>query len=291
MMSHLSVAATLFVAFMFVADRPVGAQSSAKPELKVMSFNIRYGSARDGNNRWDLRKELVGDTIQTFSPDLLGLQETMPFQAEYLKQHLEAYNYVGWTRDKDPNGEQCGIMFRAKRFELVKSGQFWLSETPETNASKSWDSSLPRVATWVVLKDKMNDGKSFLFINTHFDHRGKQARLESAKLIKSWLAENYKEKPIVVTGDFNTGISTKPYSKLVNEQPPGLVDSFASFGWDTKNTGTFNGFRGTTSGARIDWILTSKHLKIKDAAIDQTNEKGRYPSDHFPVTATIVWKK
>ena len=267
------------------------AQQSKLKSVKVMSFNIRYGSARDGDNHWDKRKELVAKTIKSYSPDLLGLQETLPFQARFLQKTLHDYTYVGWTRDNNPDGEQCGIMFRTDRFEKLESGQFWLSETPKQKASKSWDSSLPRVATWILLKDNQNDGREFLFVNTHFDHRGNQARHESAKLIKSWLAANHNDKPIVVTGDFNTGANTTPYSHLVNAEKPPLYDTFGAINENAENSGTFNGFRGVKTGARIDWVLVSEHWKTTAAEIDHTKDEGRYPSDHFPVTATINWKK
>ena len=269
----------------------LNAQQSNMKSVKVMSFNIRYGSARDGDNNWDKRKELVAKTIKSYKPDLLGLQETLPFQAKFLTKELPGYTYVGWTRDNNPDGEQCGIMFRSERFEQLESGQFWLSDTPKQKASKSWDSSLPRVATWVLLKDNQNDGQAFLFVNTHFDHRGKQARLESAILIKSWLADNHKGKPIVVTGDFNTGADTAPYLQLVSDKQPPLNDTFGAINKNAENTGTFNGFRGVKTGARIDWVLVSDHWKTTAAEIDHTNDEGRYPSDHFPVTATINWKK
>ena len=289
MMSHISVGATLLVASLLITDRPICAQSSAKPELKVMSFNIRFGSARDGDNHWNKRKELVAKTIESYNPDLLGLQETLPFQAEFLKQQLEGYKYVGWSRDKDPNGEQCGIMFRKERFKPVKSGQFWLSETPEKKASKSWDSSLPRVATWVVLKDRQNQGNEFLFLNTHFDHRGRKARMESAKLIKKWLQKNHPKSKFVITGDFNCAASSKPYNELVSGAEPEIKDSFAMMKKGTADIGTFNGFRGAKSGARIDWILGDGSIHIIKASIDHSNDGGRYPSDHFPVNATIRW--
>ena len=123
--------------------------------VRVMSFNIRYGTARDGDDVWPNRKELVAETINQFKPDLLGTQETLPFQAAYLLERLPGYTSVGWSRDASKDGEQCTIYFRSARFELLDKGQFWLSETPDEQFSKSWDSSLPRVATWVKLRSRV----------------------------------------------------------------------------------------------------------------------------------------
>lgn len=281
--------------------------------IKVMSFNIRYGTARDGDNRWDKRRELVVQAIENFDPDLLGTQETLQFQADYLLKNLSGFEYVGTSRDKDPkSGEQCGILFRKERFEKVEAGQFWLSENPDQRASKSWDSSLPRIATWVVLKDKVNKKKSLVFINTHFDHIGHQARLESAKLIRNWIEKKHADDAVIVTGDFNCGESSRPYNALVNKMNDiEIIDSYRASHSDAghsdtghsdtgqtrtgqkesnKQEGTFSGYRGNKAGARIDWILHSEQFETTKATIDRFNVKGRYPSDHYPVTAVLKFQ-
>ena len=123
------------------------AEESKKNELRVMSFNIRLGVANDGENRWDLRKDLVVETIRKYNPDLLGLQEVFPMQEEYLRESFPEYVYYGRSRLVDPNdGEACSIMFRKERFNPSEQSTFWLSETPDEPGSKSWDSSLPRIA-------------------------------------------------------------------------------------------------------------------------------------------------
>lgn len=261
---------------------------AANEPLKVMSFNIRYGKANDGNNSWKFRYELVLKTITDYEPDLLGTQETLLFQAKYLQDNLQDYASFGRSREKDPNsGEQCTIFYKKERFELLDKGQFWLSEKPEEVGSKSWDSSLPRVATWVKLKDKKND-KTFYFLNTHFDHRGKVARHEAAKLIAARVAKF--EAPTVITGDFNCGENSKPYQAMVTEQGK-VTDTYrAKFASPEKGEGTFNGFRGTDTGARIDWVLHTSGFQTRTAAINKFNDDGRYPSDHFPVTATLQFK-
>lgn len=131
------------------------AKQSKGNALRVMSFNIRLGVANDGENRWDLRKDLVVKTIRDYNPDLLGLQEVFPMQEEYLRENFQGYVYYGRSRLVDPNdGEACSVMFRKDRFDAIEKSTFWLSETPDKPGSKSWDSSLPRIANLVGLTDK-----------------------------------------------------------------------------------------------------------------------------------------
>ncbi len=276
-----------------VSNESTFGQQSSGPTLSVMSFNIRYGTANDGDNRWELRRDLVVKTVEDCSPDLLGTQETLRFQADYLQQHLPEHAYFGRSRDQQPDqGEECGIFYLKQRFEMVQSGQFWLSESPDEVASKSWDSSLPRIATWLLLKDKANNNRELLLLNTHFDHRGEQARLESAKLIRKWLEENYQQHPIVITGDFNCGVDSKPYEWLTRQDSGlTLTDTFRFISPErTQTEGTFNGFRGSKDGARIDWVLCSEHFRIESASIVHSNDNERYPSDHFPITSELSWR-
>lgn len=259
-----------------------------------MSFNIRYGAADDGENHWKKRNWLVAETIKNFDPDLLGTQETLKFQADYLRGQLKAYTYFGRSRMKTPN-EHCGIFFKKKRFTQLAGGHFWLSESPDVVESKSWDSSLPRMASWVLLSDNTQADepgqRPILFINTHFDHRGQVARLEAAKVIRERIKSLVRianQPHVIITGDFNTPEGSEPYQAFFEDESLSLVDTYrAVHPTRTENEGTFNGFQGRTDGGRIDWILASGELAIEQAAIDSNNENGRYPSDHFPVTAVL----
>ena len=266
------------------------AQTKDATGLRVMSFNIRYGTANDGKDVWMNRREFVVQTIRTFTPDLLGTQETLPFQALYINEQLPDYAYIGWSRDNSKDGEQCGIFIRRDRFDIQESGLFWLSETPDEKFSKSWDSSLPRVATWTRLKDKKSDGREFLFANTHFDHRGEEARKQSGILLRRRLSEMAPKLPMIVTGDFNCDQGSEPYQELLKEDV--LRDSFRTVHPNRSNDeGTFHGFSGKPGKVRIDWILATQQFRAVEAAIDRTNIDGRYPSDHFPVTAVFQWKE
>lgn len=236
------------------------------------------------------RRDLVVQTIKAFKPDLLGTQETLAFQASYMNEQLPEFTYIGWSRDDSKDGEQCGIFVRSERYMITESGQFWLSETPDEKFSKSWDSSLPRVVTWTRLKDKQSDGREFLFANTHFDHRGVEARKQSGILLRRRLSEIAPKLPILVTGDFNCDQGSEPYQELLKDNL--LHDSYRDVHPNRgDNEGSFHGFNGKPGAARIDWILATEHFHAKEAAIDHTNADGRYPSDHFPVTAVFQWQE
>ena len=129
--------------------------SAAEPLLRVMTFNLRFATAADGENSWAGRKDILLEAIRKFDPDLLGTQETLASQADFLVESLPGNSLVGVGReDGKRQGEFSALMFKKARFDLIDSGTFWLSETPDKVGSKSWDSSLPRIATWVRLRDK-----------------------------------------------------------------------------------------------------------------------------------------
>lgn len=278
------------VTTLFGAD----AETKSAGALTVMSFNIRYGAANDGENHWNKRKEFVVETIQEVSPDLLGTQECLPFQRDFLAKHLPEYAVVGVGReDGKEQGEMCAIFYRKDCFELLDSGHFWLSEKPDEAGSKSWDSSLPRMASWVLLVDKTSDDKTpILYGNTHFDHRGQVARVESAKLIRE-RAAMHDQYDLILTGDFNAGEDSKPYATMFGEvegKKSPFVDTYRTFNAERKSDeGTFSGFKVTgTTGDRIDWIGVSEDWKITDAQILHNHKNGSTPSDHFPVVAKIA---
>lgn len=263
-------------------------------DVRVMSFNIRYGTAKDGENHWDRRKEFLIATIKAFDPDLLGTQETLGFQRDYLADKLAAYHVLGVGRnDGRDDGEMMALYFKKARFEKSVEGHFWLSTTPQTVGSKSWDSSLPRMVTWVKLRDlRRPTAPALAFLNTHFDHQGTIARLESSRLLRAQIATIGKDCSIVLTGDFNTDEGSAPYRALfdtVDQQSSLIVDAYrAKHPTRATMEGTFSNFRAdATKGARIDWIGASRDWQVIEAAIDRTARDGRTPSDHFPVTALL----
>ena len=261
-------------------------------DLRVMSYNVRIGPADDGEDSWENRKAFLGRTAQDFDPDLLGTQETWDFQAKYLLAQLPGRTYVGWPREPDTdNTEQCALLYRTARFEEKDNGQFWLSETPKVTGSKSWDSAYVRIVTWVELRDQRRPGTRLFFFNTHFDNRGSEARLQSARMLRERLRKLEPSDAWVVTGDFNCGEDSPPYRELIGAEGLTVVDSYrAVHPTREEEEGTGHRFTGRRSGPRIDWILHSTHFDTVSAAIDRTEKDGRFPSDHFPVTAVLRWR-
>jgi endonuclease/exonuclease/phosphatase family metal-dependent hydrolase len=183
-------------------------------------------------------------------------------------------------------------LYKKDRFEMTGSGHFWLSDTPEIVGTKSWDSSLPRMVSWVQLSDLRNNDAKLVFLNTHFDHRGRTARLESARLIRKRAEEiMWKGIPFIITGDFNTTEDKQPYAELIsgskgNKIP--IIDSFRQANPNrSPNESTSSRWVGQREGTRIDWILHSQEFTTLQSVINYTHEGERYPSDHFPVQAIL----
>jgi endonuclease/exonuclease/phosphatase family metal-dependent hydrolase len=292
----MSITRRLALALTLLSHLPslAGAADEQPLDVRVMTFNIRYGTANDGENRWDNRRQWLVETVKAFNPDLLGTQETLGFQRDYLAEQLPGYGVLGVGRDDGKEqGEMMALYYKRDRFKQLDAGHFWLSETPERAGSKSWDSSLPRMVTWIKLQDlKRADAPPIAFFNTHFDHRGPQARLQSARLIREQVGALGRGCSLIVTGDFNAGEGSEPYKSLFAEQggqPSPLVDCFrAVHAQRGTEEGTASGFRANnTRGQRIDWIACSRDWTVVSAAIDRTAKDGRTPSDHFPVTVIL----
>jgi len=267
---------------------PLSGCSLPKP-FRVMTFNIRYDNPDDGENAWPNRRELVLDVIRTKRPDLLGVQEALKAQTVDLCEGLPDYEFVGVGRDDGrEKGEFSPILYRRDRFMHVRSGTIWLSETPEHAGSVGWDAALPRIATWVTLRCRENPLIDVTVINTHFDHRGERARLESARLLRN-TAESLGGVPLIVMGDFNAPPGSPPHGALTGDRRPefALIDGYANLHPDAPNPGTFNGFRRAEDSGRIDWILHSRRFRATSAEVDRRSEGGRFPSDHFPVIHTL----
>jgi endonuclease/exonuclease/phosphatase family metal-dependent hydrolase len=232
------------------------------------------------------------DVIQAYNPDLLGMQEVLAFQSDFLQEKLPAYGFLGGGRDDGKReGEASPIAYRKARYDLVANGQSWLSPTPEVVGSKGWDAALPRVVTWAILKDKQDRGREVLYVNPHWDHMGNVARVESGKVMRKLIDDRRGDRPVIVTGDFNSTEDTQQYRTLTGADGPAnarLTDAFREVHpTPGPDEASFNDFKGTTKGKRIDWILHSPDFTAKAAEIDHTNTDGRYPSDHYPVTAVL----
>ncbi len=269
-------------------------------ELRVMTFNIRYGAAKDGDNSWENRRQMVFDVLQNQDCDIIGLQEALLFQIAEILKAIPQYAMVGVGRDDGKTqGEYCAILYDHERFREDESGTFWLSDTPEVPGSITWGNACTRICTWVRLVDK-ETSKAFYVYNLHLDHVSQPSREKSAALLAKRINSRKHDEPFVVTGDFNVG-EDNPVMKYLKGQPvPGqdsdivenpvpMVDTFRVLHPDATEVGTFNEFKGDRQGDKIDYILTPPDVKVLEAQILHDNIDGRYPSDHFPVTARLVF--
>lgn len=254
-------------------------------DLTVMSFNIRLNVESDKENAWPQRKQDVADLLTYYHPDYFGVQEALPEQMKDLKTGLKNYNYIGVGRDDGKEqGEFSAIFYDTGRLDVVKSGTFWLSETPE-KPSKGWDAALNRICTYAVFKDKKSK-KEFLAMNLHFDHVGNVARVKSSELILKKIKElNPKNLPVTLSGDFNLTDDSEPIKILSRN----MKDTF--YHSETKHygpVGTFTAFNvNEIPKDRIDYIFTKGFTIRSHRHINDRRENLLYPSDHFPVIVNL----
>ena len=280
---RLLVCAVFFFALTGCVSVPDGA-------VRVGSYNIRFSDGDRGTpNDWDARKIDLVAQVRRLGLDALGLQEVCPDQAEYLRGSLTEFGFVGEHRNADlKNGEASPVLYRKSRFEALKSGTFWLSETPESPGPKSWDTACPRVCTWALLAER--GGRRLLFANTHLDHWSAAARENGMKLILERLSGLSEGAPVVLTGDHNCRHGDAPAitartvlcdARDVAESPdPGPRNTFHAFGKLADNP----------RDLRIDFIYASDGTRVLDFVThgDRRPDSDLYPSDHYPVSATLV---
>lgn len=262
-------------------------------EYRVMSYNVRLSRGADGEDVWPKRIEHFFETIRNFGPDLIGFQEVLEDQHDEILRRMSGYAFSGVARDDGQRkGEWSLIGYRSERFSRIAHGDFWLSETPEVPGSKSWDAALTRICSWVRLRETAT-GREFVLANTHFDHRGVVARQEAARVISEQLSRIAAGVPAILTGDLNINEDNPAYQRFVRPTTPGAIrwiDSYrALYPQRQADEATFHGFKGTVTGSRIDFIFHTSHFTTTAAAIDRSVKNGRYPSDHYAVTAVVRW--
>lgn len=267
-----------FLVFLLVSfSIGVNAQS-----MKVITYNIRYDNPQDGENAWPKRKQNVFALLKKQDPDVFGVQEALHHQLADITTQLDGYTYVGVGRDDGKQkGEYSAIFFKRERFELLEQNTFWLSETPDVAGSVSWDAAITRIATWAMLLDKKYNRK-FLFVNTHFDHKGVEARKQSAELLKTKIADLAQDIPSILSGDFNCTPNEPPYQILTNGGLIELIDH------SSQPAGTFCGFAVDSIPCKtIDYIFTTNEWRADKYTVIQDNDGKYYPSDHLPVMVTL----
>lgn len=288
----LSRSAVLTAVLLLLTAVPAAAAPPGCP-LRVLSFNIRYGSAQDGPDAWEHRRYQVRLAIRDARADLVGLQECEAFQADELDAAFRNYALIGAGRDDgDRAGEMCAVMVKTARFEILESGHVWLSENPDRPGPPAWDAACPRMLTWVRLADRYCEPDTFVFANTHLDHVGEEARRKGARLIRERLAEVADGVPVILTGDFNTPAETSEPWRSLAAAPLRDVWLAADRIDLPRDADTFHGFDGAGERGRIDWILAHEAWRVMWADLDVKARGGRWPSDHFPVLSELrgPWK-
>jgi endonuclease/exonuclease/phosphatase family metal-dependent hydrolase len=268
-------------------------QISDSNSLRMMTYNIRFDNPADGVHAWPNRKELVASVIRFHKADIIGVQEALVYQIQDLMELLPGYDWVGVGRNEDGGGEFSAILYRSSVVAVKAAQTFWLSESPDEPGSKSWDSSLPRIATWAHFVTS-SDGRELFVLNTHFDHRGEQARLESARLLKEQVSKLANGLPVIVMGDLNA-TSEQPPLVLLSDTPlsdgRSLRDGFVhSIVPHHGPASTWTGFTKIEADRRIDYIFASEDLPIHYHAILTDKLEDRYPSDHLPVLVEVELK-
>lgn len=257
--------------------------------IRVMTYNIRFAGdpATEGINSWENRKGLVAAMIRFHRADIVGLQEARRHQIDDLIELLPGFAWIGAGRDDGSDGgEFSAVLFLKERFEILEMSTFWLSETPH-KPSMGWDAAFPRVVTWARWKDRHSQKTAYLF-NTHFDHQGERARIESARLLKDTVASIAGESPVILTGDFNFTPSSKGYGILTGGEGQVFdAQKIARYGHYGSNT-TFNNFgRSVMEGNKIDHIFIKNSVDVLQHGVVSETFQGRYPSDHMPVVADV----
>ncbi len=257
-------------------------------DVTAMSYNIRMNTPTDGPNAWPKRKEWVVDVITQSGAGIIGLQEVTPEQKKYLARAMKGYGNYGVGRDNGSNkGEHCLILYKESLYELLDSGTFWLSETPNVPGSKSWDAAITRIASWAKFREKAS-GREFYFYNTHFDHKGELARYQAMLVLKEHLYATAKGFRVIVAGDFNFRPDSKPYTLIDTDAGgPAMYDSYEK-AIQKDGELTCCGFEVNGKPcSRIDYILVDYATSVKSYKVITESRNGHYPSDHLPVVCKL----
>lgn len=258
-------------------------------ELKVMTFNLRVNTPEDRENAWPYRIHRVGAIIRELEPAIIGTQEGFYSMLRDLDGELPGYRRIGEGRLGYESGlwamdECCAIYYKDDLLSPQEYGQFWLSKTPDVPGSKSWDSSLPRICTWVRFHEKRGTGRDFYVLNTHFDHLGERAREESARFILHYIerCRLQHQLPVILMGDLNE----EPDQPGVTLLRQSLLDAYMASAQPVGRT--FHEYEGGVEGEPIDYIFVTPDIRLVETVVHRQQVDGGYPSDHYPVSARLV---
>ena len=255
--------------------------------MKIMTFNLRFENDRDGPDGWEFRKDPAVQLIDRYAPSIVGTQEGTCSQIVYLRDHLPDYHLHTPDRVYDDTCQYPTLFVRKSDFDVLEGAEFWLSRTPFVHRSKNWDSAFPRMISFAKLKS-LATGQSLSVAVTHLDHMSSRARYEQAKIVIDWVQR--QTGAVILMGDFNDGPESPVHTLLVGKAT-GLRDTWHALGReDDSDSFTHHGFTGIPQKGRLDWILISPHIHVREASVIKDHRNGRFPSDHFPylVTADLI---
>lgn len=276
----------LFYTLAIAAFALMGVACNRTSEIKVMSYNIRLSSGTieaDSIYHWEHRKQASLELMHQEQPTVFGLQEACPDQMDYMVENLPEYGYIGVGRDDGKRkGEFMSIFYKKDEVELIDGGTFWLSETPD-QVTKGWDAACFRTCTWTILKKK-DTGKKFVYLNTHLDHKGQEARKESIKLIVAKAEELTGGKlPVFITADFNSPTTNEIFKPMQDVMLDARVEAPT-----TDERGTLNCWGTTPPGVVIDHIFFRGAEAQKFEVLRDKDYGAPYVSDHYPVMLTAI---
>lgn len=276
----------LFYTLAIAAFALMGVACNRTSEIKVMSYNIRLSSGTieaDSIYHWEHRKQASLELMHQEQPTVFGLQEACPDQMDYMAENLPEYDYIGVGRDDGKRkGEFMSIFYKKDEVELIDGGTFWLSQTPD-QVTKGWDAACFRTCTWTILKKK-DTGKKFVYLNTHLDHKGQEARKESIKLIVAKAEELTGGKlPVFITADFNSPTTNEIFKPMQSAMKDARVEAPV-----TDERGTLNCWGTTPPGVVIDHIFFRGAEAQKFEVLRDKDYGAPYVSDHYPVMLTAI---
>jgi len=276
---------SLLIWLFSVGNQVVQSQGS----MNIMTFNIRLDHEGDGQHNWRYRKNYAAELLVNESVDIVGTQEVLKNQLDDLLELSPQYAYVGVGRfDGKTGGEYSAILYKRNRFELVRSGNFWLSETPDSIGSKGWDAACERIVTWAIFND-LSTGESFAFFNTHFDHMGQIARIKSAELIVEKAHQIAENLPVILCGDFNGSPDSKPIQSIL--ESGWLKNTYSIANRKSGPSWSFHDFGRLPVDQRqlIDFIFVTDSFQVLSYKNIFKEINNTFYSDHNPIVVQMLF--
>ena len=263
-------------------------QVSYASKVKIASINIRVITKKDSLNPWNKRRLVLRDFVREQRLDIVCFQEMLPRQCKYLRGTLRGYSVVD-NKNTGLSGDYNYIFYKTNKYQCVESGKFWLSEHPDSIGLAGWDAMYPRTVIWAKFREKSN-GRCFFVFNTHLDHKGKQSKPNSMRLIKSQMLKIGKEYPMILAGDFNSSVNSETFS-IVQAAEFTLHDAYSIAKERLGVTYSFHGFGNRVPAERrkrYDFICVTDGVTVEYINIPKEKRvNGVFMSDHCPVVADL----